>query len=140
VGFAKLEDAERADEVVIHDPKRRHRPAHPGQHARLGGTVEHPVDPADSREIVFAADVPLDDLHPEAAERLDVAPAAVAEEVVEADDLDPGNRCQQRRDQRRSDKAAGAGDKQPHRSPHPRTISVKMSSRLLRSCHWGSWA
>ena len=137
MGLTKLEDAERADEVVIHDPKRRHRATDPGQHARLGGTVEHPVDAADSREIGLMADIPLDDLHAETAERLDVAPAAVAEEVVEADDLEPRKRGQQRGDQRRSDEAAGAGDKEPHRSLHPRTISVKMSSRLLSSRHWG---
>ena len=137
VPLAKLEDAERADEIVIHDPERRHHATDPGQHARLGGTVEHPVDAADSREIVLATDVPLDDLHAETAKRLDVTPAAVAEEVVEADDLEPRKRCEQRGDQRRSDEAAGAGDKQPHRSLHPRTISVKMSSRLLSSRQWG---
>jgi hypothetical protein len=71
----------------------------------------------------------------ETAERLDVAPAAVAEEVVEADDLEARKRSEQRGDQRRSDEAAGAGDKQPHRSLHPRTISVKISSRPLSSRH-----
>ena len=58
VGLAKFEDAERADEIVIHDPERRHRPAHPGEHARLRGTVKHPVDAADSREIGLMADIP----------------------------------------------------------------------------------
>ena len=116
--LAELEQIDGPGEIVLDQLARTRATVRAGEHAGVGGGINHPIDRRQGLQITRGAEVAVEQLHAEPLQLRAIGFAARADEVVEAAEFVAGPALDERARERAAHEAANAGDEDAHRPQH----------------------